>query len=89
MRKNNDKNDYLARKTEEYAVASQEAESAVSMVTTAMNRMKAANQKMKDSMEEIDAYCARMIDVRDSINKSYTHNEAVIANFSKLLCIEE
>lgn len=87
MKKN--KNDYLAIKTKEYETASKEAENAVSMVTTAMNRMKAANQKMKSNMEDIEAYCASMMAVHSQLEKSRAHNEAVIANFSKLLCVEE
>ena len=87
MKKN--KNDILTLKTHEYETASKEAESAVAMVTTAMDRLKAANQKMKNNMEDIEAYCANMMAVHAQLEKSRTHNEAVISNFSKLLCIEE
>ncbi len=87
MKKN--KHDILTLKAQEYEATSKEAESAVAMVTTAMNRMKAANQKMKSNMEDIEAYCASMMAVHAQMEKSRVHNEAVIANFSKLLCIEE
>ena len=87
MKKNT--TDYLALKTREYEIASQEAENAVSMVTMAMNGMKVANQKMKSNMEDIEAYCASMMAVHAQMEKSYAHNEAVISNFSKLLCVEE
>lgn len=87
MKKNN--NDILTLKTQEYEAATKEAENAVAMVTTAMNRMKAANQKMKSDMEDIEAYCANMMAVHAQMEKSRVHNEAVISNFSKLLCIEE
>lgn len=87
MKKN--KNDILTLKTKEYEIASKEADDAVAMVSTAMNRLKAANQKMKSNMEDIEAYCANMMAVHSQLEKSRTHNEAVISNFSKLLCIEE
>lgn len=87
MKKN--KNDILTIKAQEYENASREAENAVTMVSTAMNRLKAANQKMKNNMEEIEAYCANMMSVHAQLEKSHAHNEAVISNFSKLLCIEE
>jgi prefoldin subunit 5 len=87
MKKKN--NDILAVKTKEYEIAAQEAENAVSMVTTAMNRLKAANQKMQSNMEDIEAYCASMMAVHAQLGKSRAHNEAVISNFSKLLCVEE
>ena len=81
--------DILALKTKEYETAYKESEDAVTMVTSAMNRLKAANGKMKTNMEEIKAYCANMMAVHDQLEKSHAHNEAVITNFSKLLCVEE
>lgn len=87
MKKN--KKDILTLKTKEYEIAAKEAEDAVTMVTTAMNRMKVANQKMKNNMADIEAYCASMMAVHSQLEKSCVHNEAVISNFSKLLCVEE
>lgn len=85
----NNKNDILALKTQEYATAAKEAENAVSMVTTAMNRLKMANQKMESNMKDIEDYCANMMDIHAQMGKDHAHNEAVISNFSKLLCVEE
>ena len=87
MKKN--KNDILTLKTQEYATAAKEAENAVSMVTTAMNRLKAANQKMANNMKDIEDYCSNMMAVHAQMGKDRAHNEAVISNFSKLLCVEE
>jgi hypothetical protein len=81
--------DILTIKTQQLAAVTQEAENAVSLVSTAMNRMKLASQKMKNHIEDIDTYCANLMNVREELDKNFTHNEAVIANFSKLLCIEE
>lgn len=87
MKKKN--RDILAIKTKEYEIAYKESEDAVTMVTSAMNRLKMANQKMKTNMEDIQAYCANMMTVHAQLEKSHAHNEAVISNFSKLLCVEE
>lgn len=87
MKKN--KKDILTLKTMEYEAASKEAENAVFMVSNAMNRLKAANQKMENNMKDIREYCANMMAVHDQMSKDHAHNEAVISNFSKLLCVEE
>ena len=83
------KKDILTVKTREYEIAVKEAENAVTMVTTAMNSLKVANQKMEKNMNDIKEYCASMMAVHANLEKSHAHNEAVISNFSKLLCIEE
>lgn len=87
MKKN--KKDILTRKTMEYEAAAKEAEKAVSMVSIAMNSLKAANQKMHSNMEYIESYCSNMMALHAQLEKNCNHNEAVISNFSKLLCIEE
>lgn len=87
MKKN--KQDILALKTMEYEAAAKEAERAVSMVSTAMNSLKTANKKMHSNMEYIESYCANMMALHAQLEKNCNHNEAVISNFSKLLCIEE
>jgi hypothetical protein len=81
--------DILTIKTEQLDAVTKEAENAVSMVSTALNRMKLASQKMKDHMEDIDNYCASLMTVREQLSKNHAHNEAVIANFSKLLCEDD
>jgi uncharacterized protein YigA (DUF484 family) len=87
-RKKKASTDILTIKTEQLDAVTKEAENAVSMVSTAMNRMRLASQKMKNHMEDIDAYCSSLMAVREQLDKNYAHNEAVIANFSKLLCEE-
>ena len=80
--------DILVTKTKQLEVVTKEAEDAVSLVSTAMNRMKLASEKMKNYMDDIDSYCANLAKVREQLDKNHTHNEAIIANFSKLLCVE-
>ena len=88
MKKNNNI-DILALKTQEYETATKEAENAVSMVSNAMDRLKVANQKMETNMKDIEEYCANMMAIHAQMGKDHAHNETVISNFSKLLCIEE
>ena len=87
MKKN--KKDILTLKTKEYEASVKEAENAVSMVTTAVNRLKAANQRVESNMKDIEDYCAKMMAIHAQMGKDRAHNEAVISNFSKLLCVEE
>lgn len=81
--------DILTVKTAQLNATAKEAEDAVSLVSTALNRMKSASYKMKSHMDDIDTYCGNLMAVREQLDKNYVHNEAVIANFSKLLCVEE
>ena len=81
--------DILTVKTAQLSVTAKEAEDAVSLVSTALNRMKSASYKMKAHMDDIDKYCSDLMEVREQIDKNYTHNNSVIANFSKLLCVED
>jgi flagellar biosynthesis chaperone FliJ len=81
--------DILTLKTKEYELASKEADNAVTMVSTAMNRLKAANQKMQSNMDYIKSYCDNMMALHAKLEHDRDHNEAVISNFSKLLCIED
>ena len=88
-RKSKAPSDILAIKTAQLSATAKEAEDAVSLVSTAVNRMKSASYKMKTHMNDIDTYCENLMAVREQLDKNYAHNEAVIANFSKLLCIED
>ena len=85
----NNKKDILTLNAEEYAAAAKQAENAVSMVSTAMNSLKVANQRMENNMKDIEEYCANMMAIHAQMGKDRAHNEAVISNFSKLLCVEE
>ena len=87
MKKN--KNDILTLKAREYAAAAKEAENAVSMVSNAMNKLKEANTRMTIKMKDIEEHCASMMAIHAQMGKDRAHNEAVISNFSKLLCVEE
>lgn len=80
--------DILTLKTQQLESVTKEAANAVSLVSVALEQMKSASQKMKTHMEDIDAYCSSLQAVRGQLDQNYIHNEAVIANFSKLLCIE-
>lgn len=87
-RKNKIPADILTVKTVQLSATAKEAEDAVSLVSTALNRMKSASYKMKTHMDDIDKYCGDLMVVREQLDKNYVHNEAVITNFSKLLCVE-
>jgi hypothetical protein len=66
-----------------------ESSDAIDLVTRTIKRLELTNQETLETIGEIDNYCANLQDVRNSLNKNYTHNVAVITNFSKLIDVED
>lgn len=81
--------DVLTEKTERLESLTKKADSAVSIVKSTINGLKNTNAEIEQTTREIDEYCANLTAVRDQLNENYRHNTAVIANFSKLLDVDE
>ena len=81
--------DVLSEKISKLNTIKNEADIAVGVVTSTINNLELINQEYDDTIAEIDDYVAQLNATRDSMNKNRKYNTAIIANFSKLLEVEE
>ena len=81
--------DVLSEKVSKLNSLKNEADIAVGVVTSTINNLELINQEYDDTIAEIDSYVAQLNATRDSMNKNREYNTAIIANFSKLLEVEE
>ena len=81
--------DVLSEKISKLNTLKNEADIAVGVVTSTINNLELINQEYDDTIAEIDDYVAQLNATRDSMNKNRKYNTAIIANFSKLLDVEE
>ena len=66
-----------------------EADMAIGIVTSTISNLELINQEYDDTVAEIDNYMAQLAETRESMNKNRKYNTAIIANFSKLLEVNE
>lgn len=66
-----------------------ESENAVDLVSRTITRLELINQQLDDAVADIDAYTADLAKTRESMVKQHGNNSAIIANFTKLLSVEE
>lgn len=81
--------DVLSEKVSKLNTLKNEADVAIGVVTSTINNLELINQEYDDTIAEIDNYVAQLNATRDSMNKNRKYNTAIIANFSKLLEVEE
>lgn len=81
--------DVLSEKVSKLNSLKNEADIAVGVVTSTINNLELINQEYDDTIAEIDSYVAQLNATRESMNKNRKYNTAIIANFSKLLEVEE
>lgn len=81
--------DFIEQKTSRLYALQDESKDALDLVNRTITRLKNANQETLDTITEIDNYCASLQNVRDNLNKNYTHNATIISNFSKLIDVED
>lgn len=81
--------DVLSEKVSKLNSLKNEADIAVGVVTSTINNLELINQEYDDTIAEIDSYVAQLNATRDSMNKNRKYNTAIIANFSKLLEVDE
>lgn len=81
--------DVLSEKVSKLNTLKNEADIAVGVVTSTINNLELINQEYDDTIAEIDDYVAQLNATRDLMNKNRKYNTAIIANFSKLLEVEE
>ena len=81
--------DVLSEKVSKLNSLKNEADIAVGVVTSTINNLELINQEYDDTIAEIDSYVAQLNATRDSMNKNRKYNTEIIANFSKLLEVDE
>lgn len=81
--------DVLSEKVSKLNTLKNEADVAIGVVTSTINNLELINQEYDDTITEIDNYVAQLNATRDSMNKNRKYNTAIIANFSKLLEVDE
>ena len=86
--KRNQPKDILQEKKTVLADLSQQANSAVDLVSRTINSLGLINQEIEDTVAEIESYTKELEGTRDALEKQRKNNTAVIANFSKLLEVE-
>lgn len=83
--KRNQVKDILQEKKATLVSLSQQADSAVDLVSRTINSLSLINQEIEDNVAEIESYTKELEDTRASLEKQRKNNTALIANFSKLL----
>lgn len=86
--KRNQPKDILQEKKTVLADLSQQANSAVDLVSRTINSLGLINQEIEDTVAEIESYTKELEGTRDALEKQRKNNTALIANFSKLLEVE-
>ena len=86
--KRNQPKDILQEKKTVLADLSQQANSAVDLVSRTINSLGLINQEIEDTVAEIASYTKELEGTRDALEKQRKNNTALIANFSKLLEVE-
>lgn len=81
--------DVLAEKNSKLNELKIQAEAAVDVVTKTISNLELINQELDDTINDIDNYVAQLTETRKSMDKNRKYNTAIIANFSKLLEVEE
>lgn len=81
--------DILLEKRQVVDQLAQQADDAVELVTSTINRLELINQQIDDAMGEIDTYVADLAKTREAMSRQRQGNAAIINNFTKLLSTED
>ena len=81
--------DVLSEKVSKMNELKHQADDAVGVVTRTISGLELINQEIDDTINEIDIYVGKLSETRDSMSKNRKYNTAIIANFSKLLEVNE
>lgn len=81
--------DVLTEKTSKLNELAAQADVAINVVTNTISGLELINQEYDDTIAEIDSYVSQLNATRECMNKNRRYNTAIIANFSKLLEVNE
>ena len=83
------KPDVLTEKVSKLNELKVQGDMAISLVTSTISGLELINQEYDDTIAEIESYVAQLNETRNSMYKNRRYNTAIIANFSKLLEVDE
>lgn len=66
-----------------------DANYAINIVVNTINSLEFTNQEIDETVVEIDDYISKLSTTRSCLDKNRKYNTAIIANFSKLLEVDE
>lgn len=66
-----------------------DANHAIDLVVRTINSLEFTNQEIDETVVEIDDYISKLSTTRSCLDKNRKYNTAIIANFSKLLEVNE
>lgn len=66
-----------------------DANYAINIVVNTINSLEFTNQEIDETVVEIDDYISKLSTTRSCLDKNRKYNTAIIANFSKLLEVNE
>lgn len=66
-----------------------QANCAVNIVSSTISNLELINQEIDDTVTEIDEYTKQLVETREALDKDRRYNTAIIANFSKLLVVDD
>lgn len=81
--------DVLSEKVSKLNELKTQSDLSIGIVTSTISGLELINQEYDDTIAEIDSYVAQLNETRDSMSKNRRYNTAIIANFSKLLEVDE
>lgn len=77
--------DVLETKKRELEANKMQYNSAVSLVTSTVENLRALGETITSQMDEIDQYTAQLLDTKEELGKMKAKNDKIAANFSALL----
>jgi hypothetical protein len=66
-----------------------QADLAVGIVTSTISGLELINQEIDDTIDDINNYVTQLNETRNAMSKNRKYNTAIIANFTKLLEVDE
>ncbi len=85
----NQQPDILRAKQNRLGELTAQADRAVEMVSRTISSLELINQEINDTVTEIETYTAQLLETRDKLARNQKHNAAIIANFTKLLSVDD
>lgn len=85
MKRKQQQKDVLTAKRERLAVHTAQFESAVSLVTSTIDKLRAINEEINGEIQQIEDYQAELSMTRQNLDEAKGKNDRIIKNFSALL----